>query len=177
MDKGDFVPRRNVLVLLEYFIYLVWIFTNKNKATEMKLFSPSYLAKCWRYSLAVNYVLMSVLLFLFFLSLYFPSKKKPGISGRWKVKVYNFMLDWTWGKEVMMPIQWLTDELLGQIHIVHVFPDILFQACIFTLELLRHLVSTLAIFYVTWIKVYLCQMDNIVYYIHKSMFLNTFVLR
>ncbi|XP_027736510.1 mitochondrial 2-oxodicarboxylate carrier isoform X5 [Empidonax traillii] len=40
---------------------------------------------------------------------------------------------------MIMPIQWLTDELLGQIYIVHVFPDILFQACIFTLELLRHL--------------------------------------
>lgn len=71
---------------------------------------------------------------------------------------------------MMMPIQWLTDELWGQIYIAHVFPDILFQAYIFILELLRHLVSTLAIFCVTSIKVYLCQMDNIGYYIHKNMF-------
>lgn len=71
---------------------------------------------------------------------------------------------------MMVPIQWLTDELLGQIYIAHVFPDILFQAYIFILALLRHLVSTLAIFCVASIKVYLCQMDNICYYIHKSMF-------
>lgn len=45
----------------------------------------------------------------------------------------------------MMPIQWLTDELLGQIYIVRAFPDILFQAYIFTLELLRHLVSSLTV--------------------------------
>lgn len=171
MDKGDFVLRRNVLVLLEFCIYLVWIFANKNKAAKMKLFSPSNTVKCWRYSFTFSQLHSHVCLAIsFFLSLYFPSKKKAGISGRWKVKVYNFMLDWTWRKEVMMPIQWLTDELLGQIYIVHVFPDILFQAYIFTLELLRHLVSTLAIFCVTWIKVYLCQMDNIGYYIHKSMF-------
>lgn len=170
MDKGDFVLR-NVLVLLEHFIYLVCIFASKNKAIKMKLFSPVFSVKCWRYSFIFSQLCSHVCLAIsFFLSFYFPSKKKAGVSGRWKVKVYNFLLDWAWRKEMMMPIQWLTDELLGQIYIVHVFPDILFQAYIFTLELLRHLVSTLAIFCVTSIKVYLCQMDNIGYYIHKSMF-------
>lgn len=155
-------------MLLEYCIYLVWIFAGKNKSTKIKLFSPGYSDKCWRHSLTFSQLCSHACLALsFFLSLYFPSKKKAGISGKRRVKVYNFMLDWTWRKEVMMPIPWLTDELLGQIYIVHVFPDILFQAYIFTLELLRHLVSTLAIFCVTWIKVYLCQMDNIV---HNSMF-------
>lgn len=140
---------------------------------KIKLLKWSYLALVFQlsYSFIFSQLCSHVCLAIsFFLSFYFPSKKKAGVSGRWKVKVYNFLLDWAWRKEMMMPIQWLTDELLGQIYIVHVFPDILFQAYIFTLELLRHLVSTLAIFCVTSIKVYLCQMDNIGYYIHKSMF-------
>lgn len=158
-------------MFLKHYIYLVCIFASKNKAIKMKLFIPSFSVKCWRYSLIFSQLCSHVCLAIsFFLSFYFPSKKKAGISGRWKVKVYNFLLDWTWSKEMMMPIQWLTDELLGQIYIAHVFPDILFQAYIFILELLRHLVSTVAIFCVTSIKVYLCQMDNIGYYIHKSMF-------
>ena len=104
----------------------------------MKLFSLSYSAKCRRHSFTFSQLRSYVCLGLsFFLSLYFPSKKKAGISGRWKVKVYNFVLDWTWRKEVMMPIQWLTDELLGQIYIVHVFPDILFQAYIFYLRVIE----------------------------------------
>lgn len=46
MDKADFVLRRNVLVLLEYCVYPVWLFANKNKATKMKLLSHSYASKC-----------------------------------------------------------------------------------------------------------------------------------